>query len=142
MYKRSQPIPGEVEVSLVKFRLELQRLTVKSTELANKAKTDPTYQAAAKKADELVKKLQTHCPKTITLPRSEFLVFKENCIDAINEAREILETHRGWKKILDNIAKIFLYSTRPIGKYWFFATDTAKHLDKITDALAVKAAVV
>lgn len=48
--------------------------------------------------------------------KSDYQTFKSKCDKAISDAREVLETHRGWKNILLNIAlHIALLSTCGVG---------------------------
>lgn len=48
--------------------------------------------------------------------KSDYQTFKSKCDRAISDAREVLETHRGWKNILLNIAlHIALLSTCGVG---------------------------
>jgi MoxR-like ATPase len=105
----------------------------------------PGYKKAHEAAETLYNKLvsakQTFLDSTD--PMSDKVpVFKQSCLDAISNSRQILNQHRGWKIILSDLVKALVFiltlgaSDSKQGKklFGFFPdirTDSAKKLDNL-----------
>ena len=80
----------------------LNDLKVKACTHALKALTNSTYEAAAKSAFELYQSLHKKTLHYVNNP-TKYQTFKIECEQDIQNARGILETHRGYKQILLDI---------------------------------------
>ncbi len=145
------PEPVVIEYSPEEERVinELDHLRQKAVEFSAKSVDDPcTYFLAAETTQELYNALKaaldTYCAHRTS---SHYLIFKETCRRAIEDARPILETHRGMKQILGNlllliagvgIIYLIMGAVNQVmtGKFLFFSTDSANKLDSVQNSLS------
>ncbi|RUR19431.1 DUF3638 domain-containing protein [Legionella sp. km535] len=91
-----------------KFLCILEELKLKSLEHAIKATSNPKYDQPARIAFELYQTLRGEVKTLLTNPKDNAFVFKNNCMDAMNKAKPVLQEHRGYKQIfLDIINVVF-----------------------------------
>lgn len=80
------------------------------------------------------------------LEKKDLATFQLACTKAIEKARPELETHRGWKEVLGNLALAVLgvgivyaiaglINKAATGNFLFFKTDSEAKLDKLEEAL-------
>lgn len=122
------------------FLAQLKEIKKKEKDLRDRG-----YTKAADKAKILYETvLKAHTAlieKKIDIP-----IFKERCTKAIDKARSELETHRGWKQVLGNLALAViglgvlyliagLIHKATTGKFLFFKTDSADKVDQLEKAI-------
>jgi hypothetical protein len=124
------------------FQIEIWRQ--KAIQLQEKSNNDPNYLMAANTAKQLINSIEQYGDNYVC--DNDFERFKQQCTNAIENSRTILETHRGWKQILGNItlailglgvfyAGAILYNKHTTGKYLFFKTDSGEKLDSLSETL-------
>ncbi|KTD07607.1 DUF3638 domain-containing protein [Legionella jamestowniensis] len=92
-----------------KLLLSLEKLKIKSCQHAVKALKDSNYESAAKTAVTLYHALNQEMENYFSSPTpSTAQDFQLNCIKAINDAKGVLEVHRGYKQILVDIVNAIL----------------------------------
>ncbi|CAM2761353.1 DUF3638 domain-containing protein [Legionella worsleiensis] len=89
-----------------KFNCILEELKLKSLAHALKATNDPLYATPAQVSFELYQKLHAEVKTLLANPSENTPQFKKNCQEALNAAKPVLNTHRGYKQILLDIANI------------------------------------
>ncbi|CEG57061.1 hypothetical protein [Legionella fallonii] len=113
---------------------------------------NPKLQEAHKAANKLYNKLERTGNSYFTKEPSqeEYDNFKLCCKTHIDEARSVLNEHRGWKKILINVVAIIVTAgigyaiaaginiAMNKGKFTFFATDSSEKLDVIEEHIKNK----
>ena len=141
------------DAALERFHTRLTQLQVKATQLTTKAKTNPErYGAAADAANKLYNTLKSEADEYLNDKSLEtYERFNANCNKAIEDARPILEKHRGYANLLCNLAAAVLglgviyliaatvnyYKTE--GKHFFFEfnpprTDSIQKLEQFQEA--------
>lgn len=127
--------------SAVNFLLKFEVMKLKANEFIEKSQNNPAYVVAAHAATILVASIDQYQDDFIS--DGDYETFKHHCIQAIDESRSVLETHRGWKQILGNLALAMiglgilyagavLYNKCSTGNYLFFKTDSAEKLDDLS----------
>jgi|GEM_PF-6352641 len=142
----------------IHFYKQLDNMLKKAENLKNRG-----HGEAYKKAIGLVSKLnnyaeqylttpsyQKYMQNTITFPAfgvmpRDYAVFKDLCDKAIAEAREELEKHRGWKKLLLNVSIAILslgighllhyYVSKNRVVLFSTETDSQKHLNNLSQSI-------
>ncbi|CEG58389.1 hypothetical protein [Legionella fallonii] len=113
---------------------------------------DPKLQKAFNAANKLHNKLERAGNDYFRKEPSEaaYDKFARSCKSHINEARAVLDEHRGWKKILINVVAIIatagigyaiaagINMAMNKGKFTFFSTDSSLKLDSIEEHLENK----
>ena len=129
------------------FERKLTLIRKKAQSLRNNG-----YEIAANAADELYTFLSKQFD-ALNFGRLELPEFKENCNQAIKQAHQELDKHRGWKEFLGNIAILILglvvgllakgiINVANDMPFLFFAkTDSAQILDEATESLTTMTAV-
>ncbi len=113
----------------------------KKVEALDRDKREP-YKTTFKVAEQLCNNLTDEGARYFAgeQTQSRYNVFNEECTKHINSARPVLETHRGWKELLGNIAAaivglgIFYVAAIVINKavnhkFLFFKTDSEEKID-------------
>lgn len=116
----------------------LETIKRKAIQLHNDGHID-----AASKADTLISNLKAHSDTYFLNPTKDaYDTFKMQTENDILEARDELEKHRGWKRVLGNIGLaicgfLVLYAIAVAinGDFFFKKTDSAKMLDKCDDLI-------
>ncbi|EHL29923.1 hypothetical protein [Legionella drancourtii] len=115
------------------------------SEFKDKPELDAAYQAAATLYAALKKAGNSYFANEPN-PKS-FEDFKLTCTREINTAREVLDNHRDWTKILVNILAIVLTGgvgyaiaaginmTMNKGKFTFFSTDSSLKIKEIEESI-------
>lgn len=166
---KSQAEPTELGEEYRVFAAQLWVIEDQATKLNADARINPKHARAAALANQLVRELYQHgedyfgMPVRVALarvlgahsiPPGERLYRENNsrntfvtrCLVSMNKVRSELETHRGWKQILGNLAlalagllvgyalavAVNKYTT---GRYLFFRTDAAQKLDTLENTL-------
>ena len=94
----------------VAFDVHVHRIRLKADEMQDKALVDPTYVDAARVANCLYDDLMT-AKQSYWLsddPIAAGNMFKQVCLQAIDEARPVLEIHRGWSEVLLDFANVLV----------------------------------
>ncbi|ETO94403.1 hypothetical protein [Legionella oakridgensis] len=144
---------GLIEQCWPGFEELLQQIKLKSEELTNKAKTNASYVAASKVGETLQTKLEQAAQDFFKDKKISFNTFHIRCSTAIEEARPVLKEHRGWGKVLADLAFWFtaivtggvvpLIHKAFTGEFRFFKpakTDSEQKLDTFTEKLMTVAA--
>lgn len=134
--------PGMLELA---FNEKIALLADKMLEFKGQAECQAAYDAL----DTLHQALKVEGALYFSAPPSEetFDTFKENCDKHILAARPEIDKHRGWSKILINIAAIVLSAgvgyliaagvnlALNKGKFTFFSTDSSLKVDEIAESV-------
>ena len=118
-------------------------IKAKWQEMEKKAETNPKYVEAAAVAKKLTIKLVDEVAVLLQLDESSTstqkkTAFKDSCLQHINDAKPVLEQHRGWKGILTAILFVLaLPVTLALYAAGLFSikTDSAKELGKLETSL-------
>lgn len=129
------------------INISIEQLNIKREELSKKSvMKDDKYDIASKCAGECYTKLKALSDDHFINKKIDFPKFRLDSLTQINQAKTVLEQHRGCKQILGNIALaiaglgifyvlaglVNLANTR---KFLFFKTDSADKLDSIEKAI-------
>lgn len=139
----------ELEFAHQKFNEQIQRLIAEGIKLKQKGEIE-AYIAVAHLRSGLIKAGNTYFSNHPT-PES-YEAFKLSCETLINEAREKLEKHHGWKQILGNIALAIIglgfgyliaagINKVLTGNFFFFREDSVQKIDAIEKSIQAVAPV-
>jgi hypothetical protein len=120
------------------------QINLQLDKLENKAKNlcDRDYILAYCKAANIVRLLRSLNHDYFTEKRIDYKTYKETFSDIINQERPELDKHRGYKQILGNLLILIatlgtgqLVNKAYTGNFLFFKTDSAKHINTLSNML-------
>jgi hypothetical protein len=105
----------------------LNELKLKSLSHSLKAMDNPKYEQAAESSFTLYQKLHAETEHFLNNPHANAAAFRTNCENAINNAKPVLEQHRGFKQILLDIVNVLFAVTALFrnGNWRLFEAKTA-----------------
>lgn len=132
------------KLAIIDLYSSLEDIRVKAVELKNKSES--AYNSAITLYSTIKQALSDDFEHPDYSIQDNNKIFKNKCEKAIEEARPILEKHRGWKQILGNIGLVIVGlgvgyvvagSIHKIktGKFLFFNTDSSSKLNKVEESI-------
>lgn len=133
---------SKIERVKSEFAIELETIRNKSKKLR-----DDGHITAANKALELYQRLGIHANTYFLNPeQSNYIEFKKQVKDNIKDAYDELSQHRGWKRLLGNIALailgfgiLYLAAVMINRNIFFNKTDSAEKLDELDRLVDINA---
>lgn len=139
----------KVHADDTKLREQLDLIANKAAAFRIVAEKNPNFLSARDAAETLHQRLNTALDNYNATPQTKatHALFQQHCRDAIDEARPVLEKHRGWKKILGNIGLAVaglgigyvvagLINLKINKQFLFFSqTDSCKKVDMLADSI-------
>ncbi|EDP45928.1 hypothetical protein RICGR_1333 [Rickettsiella grylli] len=121
-----------------------QKIAIQLDKLENKAKNlyDRGAILAYCKATNIVRLLRDLNHRCFTEKKIDSKTYKEKAFDIISQERLVLDKHRGYKQILGNLLILIttlgmgqLINKGCTGNFLFFKTDSAKHIDTLSNII-------
>lgn len=117
----------------------LDKLKIKAITHAIKAKNNEQYEVVAKTAFILYQRLYTEIENHFNNPAPNSKQFKARCQDAIEQAKPVLQVHRGYKQVLVDIVNVLFIAVALFkkGTWRFFEVDTAsmKTVNEVSESI-------